>query len=388
MIIIRLLRLIVGYVDFCGEGGFPERFVNLCSMSGVPLWNLQRIGSKTYACTTVEGYLKIRQCAARSGMRVRIERKHGIPFFLHKYRRRSGLLCGLMFFLCVLAILSSMIWTIDISGNNRVTDEQLREVLYDAGLKIGMIGSKIDAPHIRFYALSNLPDVTYITINRFGSSVQVEVTERIEQPDVPADSTPCDVVSAYDGQVAVLEAYEGTKLHEVGEAVRAGEVLAGGFVELRDGSVRFRHAQAYAIIRTQLGVEATVERTRTVLCQASAGKQITLNLFGLDIPLPAKVPECSCITRRRSLKIGGVYLPLGYTVRLYRAYEEKERKPDKNELALDIAEKYLSRKISTLGGAVVCSSEFDITQSNSTVTAHGRYLSEVSAGVSRTMLIE
>ena len=40
MSIIRFLRFIFGYVEFCAEGGFPERFINLCSVYHVRLWDV------------------------------------------------------------------------------------------------------------------------------------------------------------------------------------------------------------------------------------------------------------------------------------------------------------------------------------------------------------
>lgn len=48
MSIIRF-EIYFGYVEFCAEGGFPERFINLCSVYHVRLWDVKRVKDKLYA---------------------------------------------------------------------------------------------------------------------------------------------------------------------------------------------------------------------------------------------------------------------------------------------------------------------------------------------------
>ncbi|MEG1551624.1 MAG: sporulation protein YqfD, partial [Oscillospiraceae bacterium] len=91
MLIIKFLRYILGYVDFTAVGGFPERFINLCTNNKIPLWNLKNSKSIVYGTTTIKGYKAIRQSAKRSGVTLKIEKKHGLPFFEHKNKKRVGL---------------------------------------------------------------------------------------------------------------------------------------------------------------------------------------------------------------------------------------------------------------------------------------------------------
>ncbi|MBQ9553290.1 MAG: sporulation protein YqfD, partial [Clostridia bacterium] len=72
MIFVRFLRLLAGWVSFRVSGGFPERFINLCSRENIPLWNLKNEGGALSAATTIAGYRHLRSCAVRSGMRSRV----------------------------------------------------------------------------------------------------------------------------------------------------------------------------------------------------------------------------------------------------------------------------------------------------------------------------
>lgn len=383
MIFSVLLHLLCGYVRFSASGGFTERFINLCSLEGIPLWNLKPDSEGITACTNINGYLNIRKCAVRSGMRLKIRQRCGLPFFLNRYRRRSGLLIGFVLFIAVISVMSSMVWTINISGNAVTTDEEILAVLAEAGLEPGVFGDSINAAEIRFFALARLESVTYIAINRMGSAVNVEVTERTPAPPLISDEAPCDVVSAVDGQIAVLEVYEGTKMYSPGEAVRAGDVLAGGFVELADGSVRFRHAQAYAIITAQTEIAASPQKTIESAVPTNQKTHTTLHVFGLDIPLFIDSGKEPSVTRKSALCIGGIYLPVGCTKQIFNTYTVKEKQIENDKQKLSTAEDYLFKKIDTLGGAEILEEKVSV---NGKIT--GEFLFQKSAGVAREMMIE
>ena len=383
MIFSVLLHLLCGYVRFSASGGFTERFINLCSLEGIPLWNLKPVNEGITACTSINGYLNIKKCAVRSGMRLKIRQRRGLPFFLNKYRRRSGLLIGFVLFIAIISVMSSMVWTINISGNSVTTNEEILAVLAEAGLEPGVFSDSLNAAEIRFFALSRLENVTYIAINLMGSAVNVEITERTPVPPLITDEAPCDVVSAIDGQIAVLEVYEGTKMYEPGEAVRAGDVLAGGFVELTDGSVRFRHAEAYAIITTQTKIQASPQKIAEVSVLSEQKAHTTLHIFGLDIPLFIDSEKAPSATRESALCIGGIYLTIGCTKEIFNTYSVQERQVENEKLKLSTAEEYLFKKIDTLGGAQIL--EEKIT-ADTKIT--GEFLYQTSAGVAREMMIE
>ncbi len=382
MLFIRLLKLIFGYVTFRADSGFTERFINLCSLNRIPLWDLNRADGIT-ASTTVEAYKRIRPCLRKSGMKARITERHGLPFFIKKYSNRAGLAAGAIFFFCFIYAFSNMIWTIDISGNNKTSEQEILSVLAEQGLKAGVLKDKIDAAEIRFYALAELPEVTYLTVNVMGCSVKIDVTEKIEKPQLISAAHPCDVVSAVDGQIEVLEVYEGTKLHRPGEAVTAGECLAGGFIELKDGSVKFRHAEAYAIIKTEIPISVQTEAEAETLLPCAERMDYTLNFFGVELPLFLKTDEEAELSREFSVKIASTRLPIGFKAEHYVEYEKNQRKPTKNELTLTTAENYAIKKAEQLKDTLVLNSTVAVTPQG----ISGSFFAEKSAGISQALLL-
>ncbi len=372
-----LFRLLGGYVKFNASCGFGERFINLCSINSIPLWGLKATKDGIAACTTLKGYKSIRSCAVKSGMKLKVMHRYGLPFFISRYRRRSGVAVGLAVFFAIIAILSSMVWTIEVNGNSRLTDEEVLSVLEEAGLKTGMLKTKLSAPEIRFYALGRIPQISYIAINLKGSCVQAEITERIESRVTPADDTPCDVISTMDGQIALLEVYEGTKMYTVGEAVRKGNVLAAGFVELSNGTVRQRRARAYALIKSEISIKSETDSNEKNYILQHREKHITLHFFGLDIPLFIQGDSSPNLVRSFCLTAKKTKLPLGYTEKIYNYYTpaNKQLSPEKAELCA--AESYFKTKLEILGSAAV-EKESIIADSD---TVSGNFTAIFSAGI-------
>ena len=129
----NFFRLIFGCVYFTAYGGFAERFINLCTANGIPLWSIKKRPSGLTACTTVSGYKKIKASAKASGMTVRIKKKVGLPFVLHRYESHSGLFVGLVAVVLILTLMSNRIWVVNVHGNTTVSDEKIEQIFSDAG---------------------------------------------------------------------------------------------------------------------------------------------------------------------------------------------------------------------------------------------------------------
>lgn len=385
---LKLYRLFCGYVQFTASGGFSERFLNLCGKNSINLWALEAESGRVTACTSAKDYRRIRRCAVCSGMVTKINEKRGFPFFLQKYRKRIGLLYGAAFAVCFFAVMSTMVWSIEISGNNRVTDSQIIEALAQAGVKYGTLKKNIDAASTRFFVMEKLPDISYITVNVIGSCIQAKVTEQSLGVSQYSSEVPCDIVSKVDGQIAVLDVYHGTKLYKTGEAVRKGDVLAGGFIELSYGGIKFKHAEAYALIRTNLDFSAVTNAQTENFVKQDEKKKYTLHFLRFDIPFFGKAEGEPVLTRNRSLIFGNTYLPFGITCQTYRVYKKENRILSEEELALTAAENYLHKKIQMLDGAYICSQQIKKEKDSSGISIFAEVLGEVSAGVARECLIE
>ena len=84
MKLIYILRLIRGFVSFEINGGFTERFINLCAAKHIAIWDVGIQNNTLTACILVKKFRRLRAIAKKSGCKLKITKKYGLPFFLNK----------------------------------------------------------------------------------------------------------------------------------------------------------------------------------------------------------------------------------------------------------------------------------------------------------------
>ena len=88
---IALLKYIKGYVRIRVWGLSPERFMNLCSNRDILLWDIVKDGDIYTMCISLRAFYQLRPIARKTGTRVVILQRVGLPFFVPVIPRlRSG----------------------------------------------------------------------------------------------------------------------------------------------------------------------------------------------------------------------------------------------------------------------------------------------------------
>lgn len=324
MLVLRLFRFLFGYVGFTARGGFPERFINLCRHNNILLWDLKCTDSVIKACTDCTGYKKIRSVARKSGMKVRIAKKYGLPFFIERHSRRIGLLIGACFCVAVVTVLSTRIWSVDVVGNVRVPSETIIGVFEELGVKKGVAGSKIDIGSTEIAALQKLPELSWLNINIVGSAARIEVRETVESPQLDGDTaTPTDIVAARDGQIVILRPFNGTQEQVIGNPVLKGDLLISGIEENDDLTVSFCRASGYVVARTNRKVSVSQPNKLNVKKAVEQKKSYILNFLFFSIPLGRRSAE-GAYREKSEIFINGVTLPVGITECTQTVYEDSE----------------------------------------------------------------
>ncbi len=317
MLIIKLIRFFVGYVTFAACGGFPERFVNLCTKNRIPLWNMKKEKDSIIADTTVKGYKSIKSSAKNSGVRVKILKKHGLPFFIHKNRRRIGLLAGFMAAVITVSFLSTMIWSVSVSGNKTLSDEEVLAAFDSVGVRVGARRSAISPSDAAYEAKRLLPKIAWASVNIKGSRAEIVISELSEAPEFPDDTTPCNIIAAEDGTIMGIEATSGIAEVKKGDAVLKGDLLISGITENLDKTYNLKAARGKVHARVSKEITASYNG-EPLLRQSELSQQKVLFVFGLKIPLGLGVGKENVYTDKSYASNGETSLPLGViTNRVY-----------------------------------------------------------------------
>ncbi len=285
MFFIRLIRFLSGYVSFTCTGGFPERFINLCSLNGIALWDTKATDKGLTAKTYIRCFKKIRPCVKRSGMKIKITAKTGLPFLLAPYLRRKGLVIGTVASILLLLFLNNFIWAIDVKGNNNFTTEQILDICESHGVYIGAAKRNLDVYRIRSDIKTQSDDISWFAINIYGTNASVELTERLAKTQIYDKNTPCNIVSQLDGEIVEIQTFSGQPEVKPGSAVKKGDLLISGVTLRQNGSYGFVHARGSATVRTNRHLTSSVPQTVTVSKPVTSKTFYTLSIFGLDIDL-------------------------------------------------------------------------------------------------------
>ena len=215
-----LIYYILGYVNISVEGYFIERFINICISKNILLWNLKRKKSSfLYTNIGIKDFKKIKQIAKTTKCRVKIESKKGLPFLLHKYKKRKIFIASLIIILLFIFGISNFIWNIEIIGNTTIPKEEIIQELNDNGLKIGILKQKVDSKEIINNIRLQRNDIAWIGINITGTNAIVEIVEADVKPEIVDENEYCNIVSDKDGVITKINVQNGTRPVKEGDIV-------------------------------------------------------------------------------------------------------------------------------------------------------------------------
>jgi len=240
-----LLNYILGYVHIKAEGMFIERFINICISKKILLWNMKREKSTIlYADISIKDYKRIREVARKTKSQVEIKEKKGVPFLLHKYRKRKIFIGLLIIFAIIISITSRFIWNIEVTGNTDIQTEEILQALSENGLNIGAYKSKIDLAGIINKVRLNRDDIAWIGISLKGTNAIVKVKEVTKAPEIIKEDEFCNIVSNKSGMITKISVQNGTAVAKVGDIVKEGDLLVNGYLEGKYTGIRYVHASA------------------------------------------------------------------------------------------------------------------------------------------------
>ena len=264
-LLFRLWNYLRGYVIIIVEGFFLEKFINICARRGIRLWDVRlQAERRVTAKTGISGFRLIRPVARKTGCRVRLLKKRGLPFVFSKYRRRKAFFAGAVLFFILLNVLASFVWCIEITGNEKLDRVFLENALAANGIRTGVLKYRIDTRRAVDRMMLDVGRLSWISISIRGTKVKVEVREREDLPEIVPRHIPCDIVAQRDGIIRQVIAKEGIETVSEGDTVKKGQVLISGRVPVKGGEQhRLVHAMGTVMARTWYEGEAQVEPERT-----------------------------------------------------------------------------------------------------------------------------
>jgi len=340
-----LLEFITGYVSISVEGYYIERFINICISKNILLWNIKREKSSfLYANIGIKNFKKLKEIARKTKCRIELKEKKGIPFILHRYKKRKIFLILLILLLIAIYFASNFIWNIEVIGNEKINSEELIQDLNDQGLKIGMLKSKVNTKDIINNIRLKRQDIAWMGIEIDGTNAQINVVESSPKPDIINEDEYCNIVSDKVGVITKIVPQNGTALVKIGDIVKEGTILIGGWLEGKYTGTRYVHSNGEIQAKVWYSKREKMELISSVKKETgNEEKKYAIYFNNFKINLGKSIPKFEkydTINEKKKLKLfSNFYLPIQIETNLYKEVNLEEIQYEKQEAVQILTEK-------------------------------------------------
>lgn len=380
MLVLRLWNYLRGYVIILIEGYFLEKFINICTHRQILLWDINRSSNSAMVLkVSIKGFKLLKPICKKTGCRIRILRKKGVPFILNRYRKRKTFILGALIFVLLFYILTSFIWAIEITGNKKVDTQLLLDKLASEGVKPGVLKYGIDIDKVVNDMMLEVKELAWIGVVVKGTKVKIEVVERVQPPPVVPKNEPCNIIAGRDGIIKSITAKAGQTLVKAGDTVTKGQVLISGVVRSLDESGKAREKEPPRYVHSLGTVKARTwyehrcpvnvkqyEKERT----GNKKDNYTLVLLNKKINLFHKAPlfdDYDEVEIKKKLSIGeDLTLPFEFIINRYYEsiiVENELSLDDAKQLAADTAYSEVMKELAD--GTEIVKSGLNFTQDDS-----------------------
>ncbi|TGY43320.1 sporulation protein YqfD [Clostridium sartagoforme] len=206
----------------------PERLLNILWSENIRVINVKRIDVVTIRITIeYENYLSVVEVVKRLGGKSKIVGSRGILFLVGKLKSKVFLAIGGGMFIAILLYLSTFVWSIEITTRKNVSPYELRQQLYELGIKPGISKSKIDFKDIEKKLENMNSDILWLRARVEGSTLKVSIEEKVNPPEIKEGNLG-NLVAKMDGEISRVYTFAGRSVVHSGEFVKAGDVIIEG----------------------------------------------------------------------------------------------------------------------------------------------------------------
>lgn len=311
-----ILKYILGYINIKIEGYSVEKLINICIKNGMLLWNIKRSKSTiVYANVGVKEFREIVRIAKKNGCKIKIINKKGLPFLLHRYKKRKIIFILIIAILLALVALSQFIWNIKIEGNEKIESSQVTQILENKGIKLGTAKRNIDKQKIINEIRLERSDIAWVGIDIEGTNLIVKIVETNAKPEIVNEEDYCNVVATKDAQIVKISAQNGIPLVKEESVVTKGDILIAGWIEGKYTGTRYVHANGEVMAKVWYTKKEEVLLNQVIEQETGIKEnryKLKINKFEINLfkRLP-KFEKYDTIETEKKLKIfSNFYLPI------------------------------------------------------------------------------
>lgn len=290
---ISTLTHLRGYVVILITKGNVESFINALTQSGIHVWDVNPSKSNTAEMKVLlKDFHDLRPLLKRTGCRVHVKKRSGVPFQLAKLEQRKFFAVGMIMFFMLLFLLSSLIWDVKVVGNVTIATEDVLEAAQKEGIHPFQWTYRLKHLDKLSKELNmKLPGTSWVGVDKKGTSITIQIVEAAE-PEPKALVSPRHLVSKSDAVITNIYAEQGRPLVAKNIRVKKGQVLISGLLGDSDNSQAVvAKGEVKGLVWHEYNIQVPiVQKHKVYTGETRSKKYLVLGNWGIQIWGYGKVP--------------------------------------------------------------------------------------------------
>jgi len=246
----NLSYFFLGSVTVSADYNNITSLLNLCMYYSIPYSDFQALADRVTMRFRIKAYQKMKKEAQARGIPYNVEKKSGLPFWLDRYKYRFGLSLGILLALALVFASHRFIWDIDVTGNEKMTSREIREILDSYGFSVGSYIPRLNTDKLENKILIDSDRISWISINVVGTVAEVQVREREEGASQSVITRPANLIAKKSGIIEEVRVFRGKTMVGAGKYVKKGDLLVSGLFDSVQVGFRYTRAAGEIYART------------------------------------------------------------------------------------------------------------------------------------------
>ena len=330
MIVKKIILNTVGYLKIEVEGFFIQRFINLCISKGIFLDDTKHLNQTTIISKiSKDDFRRVCKIAKQTKCKIKIRKKGGVPFLLHRYRKRKIFLVLFISLFVLCFSLTRFIWNIDIIAEDIDKTEILR-LLEEEGIKSGTRISKINTEELINTIRLKREDISWVGVKIKGTNFILEIIPAKEKPEIIDETKINNIISNKKGIITKISVQSGTARVKVGDEVEEGTLLIEGVMEGKYTGIRYVNSRADIYANITYSKEETRKLMGTEkVVTGNEYNQYKINFNNFKINLNkgvSKFEKYDTIETKKKFRLfSNYYLPIEFEKIKYKEITEENK---------------------------------------------------------------
>lgn len=230
------------YVRFSAQGDRLNGFRDALRAQGIHCIRQSVSGGIFHAQIRPKYCRRLRRLAEEYQIILTILEEKGLRYRLRPFRLRYGLLAGLLPAAAFLWWSNQTVRSIEIYGNEEISDTRLLTALEELGVTRGTRYDTMNFTLLEQQLRLTVSDIEWVTLRRTGGRLVMELEEETDPPVPYADRVPTNYIATVSAQITEMQVYAGQAMFQCGDVVKEGDILINGVIEDKRGLSYLKHA--------------------------------------------------------------------------------------------------------------------------------------------------